>query len=88
MRRVASAAMAFSAALGGNDWSWAALFADYDNDGWKDLYITNGYLRDYTDNDFLKYTVADEQLAQAGKGNLNFRTYDLVKKMPSNKLNN
>lgn len=37
------------------DWSWAALFADYDNDGWKDLFITNGYLRDYTNQDFLFY---------------------------------
>ncbi len=37
------------------DWSWAALLADYDNDGWKDLYITNGYHRDYTNMDFIKY---------------------------------
>ena len=28
------------------DWSWSALFADMDNDGWKDLMITNGYPRD------------------------------------------
>jgi enediyne biosynthesis protein E4 len=70
------------------DWSWSAIFNDLDNDGWKDLMITNGYLRDFTDNDFLKYTVADEQLAQAAKGNLQFKTYDLVRKMPSNKLRN
>lgn len=70
------------------DWSWSAIFNDLDNDGWKDLMITNGYLRDFTDNDFLKYTVADEQLLQASKGNLNFKTYDLVRKMPSNKLRN
>ncbi|TLU91595.1 VCBS repeat-containing protein [Dyadobacter sediminis] len=37
------------------DWSWAALFADYDNDGWKDLYITNGNLRDFTNMDFVKF---------------------------------
>src|SRR5690606_3403723 len=37
------------------DWSWAALLADYDNDGWKDLFVTNGYLRDYTNMDFIKY---------------------------------
>lgn len=43
------------AGISNTDWSWAALFADYDNDGWKDLYITNGYLRDYTNLDFLKY---------------------------------
>lgn len=34
------------------DWSWSALFADIDNDGWKDFYVTNGYKRDTKDNDF------------------------------------
>lgn len=37
------------------DWSWSALFADYDNDGWQDLHVTNGYVRDYTNQDFIKY---------------------------------
>lgn len=76
------------AGISNTDWSWSALFVDLDNDGWKDLLVTNGYLRDYTDNDFLKYTVADNQLKEAAKGNLNFKTYDLVKQMPSNKLQN
>ena len=76
------------AGISNTDWSWAGLLADLDNDGLKDLMVTNGYLRDFTDLDFLKYTVADEQLSQAAKGNLNFKTYDLVKKMPSNKLSN
>jgi enediyne biosynthesis protein E4 len=70
------------------DWSWSALWADLDNDGWKDLFITNGYLRDFTNMDFLKFTVADYELAQVSKGKLNFKTYDLVKKMPANKLVN
>ncbi len=39
------------------DWSWAALFADYDNDGHKDLFVSNGYVKDYTEMDFLKYSV-------------------------------
>ncbi len=33
------------------DWSWSSLFADLDNDGWKDLYFTNGMKRDVNDND-------------------------------------
>lgn len=70
------------------DWSWAGLFADLDSDGWKDIVITNGYLRDFTDLDFLKYTMADAQLEAAAKGNLNFKNYSLVQRMPSNKLSN
>jgi hypothetical protein len=38
------------------DWSWGALFADFDNDGWKDIYIGNGYRRDVTDLDYMSYT--------------------------------
>ena len=34
------------------DWSWAPLFADYDNDGLQDLFITNGFPKDVTDRDF------------------------------------
>jgi hypothetical protein len=43
------------AGISNTDWSWAALAADYDNNGWKDLYITNGYHRDYTNLDFINY---------------------------------
>ncbi len=38
------------------DWSWAALLADFDLDGFNDLYVTNGFARDYTDLDFLYST--------------------------------
>ena len=37
------------------EWSWSPLFADYDNDGDKDLFITNGFPRDLTDKDFTNY---------------------------------
>jgi enediyne biosynthesis protein E4 len=43
------------AGISNTDWSWSSLFADFDNDGKKDLFITNGYYRDYTNRDFLKY---------------------------------
>ncbi len=37
------------------EWSWSALFADYDNDGDKDVMITNGFPKDLTDKDFTNY---------------------------------
>ncbi len=76
------------AGVSNTDWSWSALLTDFDNDGWKDIFISNGYLRDYTDLDFLKYTVADAKVAAFKEGNLNFQTLDLVKQMPSNKMSN
>ncbi|MEO6289720.1 MAG: VCBS repeat-containing protein, partial [Ginsengibacter sp.] len=45
------------AGISNTDWSWSALFADYDNDGNKDLFVTNGYVKDHTDMDFLKYSM-------------------------------
>src|SRR3954467_14848368 len=76
------------AGISNTDWSWSPLFADYDNDGWKDLFISNGYLRDYTNMDFLKFDVADAKIEAAKQGNQNFQTYHLVQKIPSNKLSN
>jgi len=37
------------------EWSWSPLFADFDNDGLKDLLITNGFPKDITDKDFVAY---------------------------------
>lgn len=37
------------------DWSWAPLISDYDNDGNNDLFVTNGYGKDITDLDFVKF---------------------------------
>jgi len=41
--------------ISNTDWSWSALFFDANNDGEKDLFVSNGYYRDYTNRDFLKY---------------------------------
>jgi enediyne biosynthesis protein E4 len=73
------------AGISNTDWSWSALFADYDNDGWKDLYVTNGYFRDYTNLDFLKY-MGDYQQANGKVKRQD--VLDLVQKMPSSNLTN
>ena len=68
------------------DWSWSALFGDYDNDGNKDLFVTNGYLKDHTDMDFIRYSI--DRLSRA----MNRQTVDAIpvyiKKMPSLTVSN
>ncbi|WP_108805038.1 VCBS repeat-containing protein [Aquimarina sp. Aq107] len=46
----------FASGIASTDWSWAPLIADYNNDGNKDIYITNGYVKDITDLDFINYS--------------------------------
>ena len=73
------------AGISNTDWSWSALLADYDNDGWKDLYITNGYFRDYTNLDFINYM--DDYIQS--KGRLSREdVLEIIKKMPSTDLTN
>ncbi len=43
------------AGVSATDWSWCPLFADYDNDGTKDLFITNGIVKRPVDLDFMKF---------------------------------
>ena len=43
------------AGISNTDWSWAPLWADFDNDGMKDLFVSNGYVRDFTNMDFIKF---------------------------------
>jgi hypothetical protein len=38
------------------DWSWSVLLADFDNDGWKDIHVTNGIGRDFINADFLEFS--------------------------------
>ena len=44
------------AGIAATDWSWSVLIADFNNDGWKDIHITNGIGRDFINADFLEYS--------------------------------
>ena len=55
------------AGISNTDWSWTPFFVDLDNDGLKDIFITNGYLRDFTNLDFMKYTSTVYERSQGGE---------------------
>lgn len=47
--------ISFFSNLAETDWSWAPLVVDFDNDGFRDIFITNGFPRDVTDHDFIAF---------------------------------
>ena len=69
------------------DWSWAPLFADLNNDGRKDLFITNGIYKDITNLDFVKYTSGYSNNFSDKKGDKK-QMWELIKDMPSTRLSN
>jgi enediyne biosynthesis protein E4 len=75
------------AGMSRTDWSWAPLIADFDNDGNKDLFITNGYVRNFTDLDFLKYTFPEAQAAALRSGD-SLPIWEAVKNLGSTPVPN
>src|SRR6185312_11695712 len=67
----------FMAGIYQTDWSWCPLIADFDNDGLKDLIITNGIPRDVTDLDYIGNT-NDQQYNNGKSGNKNNANYSLA----------
>ena len=46
------------------EWSWASLLFDMDNDGYRDIYVSNGIFKDLLDRDYLTYNANEESLRQ------------------------
>ena len=71
------------------DWSWAPLFFDMNNDGYKDLFISNGIKGDFRNNDFVNYH-KEKQAEVIKNKKVDSKSYinDLLSKMPSRKKEN
>jgi len=69
------------------DWSWGALLADFNSDGYKDIFVANGIYKDLTDQDFLTF-FADEQVRRSAiqNGKVNFKM--LIDSIPSERVPN
>jgi len=67
------------------DWSWAALIADFDLDGNKDIFVTNGLARDVTSQDYIAFLGSDQTMLAATRGQrVDFMS--LINAMSSTKL--
>jgi hypothetical protein len=74
------------AGVDATDWSWAPLFADLDNDGWKDLFITNGYRRDVTNLDYVAFL--QEGSYGGSRRERHKQLLDALRKLPEVRLAN
>ncbi|WP_176801362.1 VCBS repeat-containing protein [Kriegella aquimaris] len=77
------------AGVSSTDWSWAPLLFDMDNDGHKDLFVTNGIKRDFRNNDFSIYLEEKyQENIRRKKVDLAKHVGDLLDKMPGRKTKN
>lgn len=69
------------------DWSWSALFADYDNDGYKDLFISNGIKRRPNDMDYVNF-ISNSEIPDGLINNPNLSDRNLIDQMPDGSVAN
>lgn len=81
--------VAILAGLHQTDWSWSVLFADLDNDGLKDVFITNGYRKDISNRDFMDFRAQEFQAAATRSGEESEQVMrNLLEKVPTYKPRN
>ncbi|MCA0396552.1 MAG: VCBS repeat-containing protein [Bacteroidetes bacterium] len=76
------------AGVSATDWSWSPLWLDFDNDGLKDLFVSNGIPKRMNDMDFVNFVSNDEVQAQIKQNNLGEKELALSEQFPEIKLPN
>ena len=74
------------AGISNTDWSWAALLCDFDGDSNKDLFISNGFVKDFSDLDFMNFSADRVVKGNQGEPAVSFK--EIVAKMPTIKIAN
>lgn len=78
----------FYSGVNATDWSWAALWMDFDNDGLKDLFISNGIPKRLNDIDYINYVSNEEIQRKIKDNNLEKNDMALIEKFPKIKIPN
>lgn len=82
--QIKSSEVAFLYGISSTDWSWAPLMVDFDNDGDKDIYITNGYIKDLIDLDYINFSTPKPTVFTPNKSELK----KFAENLPSIELSN
>jgi len=73
--------------IAATEWSWSPIVSDFDNDGNKDIYITNGILGATNDMDFINFISNENIQKQLGK-NMSDKDLALANEIPPKKVKN
>jgi enediyne biosynthesis protein E4 len=79
--------IALLAGVSYTEWSWSALFGDFDNDGYKDIFITNGYPKAVNDYDYLSSMFLAQQQSRSLE-EVQQREFELLENLYSHKVSN
>ncbi|MBC7745091.1 MAG: VCBS repeat-containing protein [Flavobacterium sp.] len=79
--------VAFYAGVAATDWSWGALTFDIDNDGWKDIFVSNGIYKDLTNQDYIEFLANRDNMDKIAQGK-KFDFKDFTDKMKSTPISN
>ncbi len=72
----------FAAGVAATEWSWSPLLADFDQDGYQDLYVTNGIVGATNDMDFINF-VANEEIQKQLGANMTGQSMSFIDQIPT-----
>ncbi|SFU29097.1 Repeat domain-containing protein [Pustulibacterium marinum] len=77
----------YASGIAATEWSWGTLAADFDNDGFKDLYISNGIKGATNDMDFVSF-IANDQIQKRINQGMTEKDMAFIQEMPEKKVPN
>jgi len=79
--------VAHQSGIAATDWSWAPLLADFDNDGFNDLFVTNGIVGATNDMDFINF-IANDNIQKSLNQGMTQSEMDFINKLPQKQTAN